>query len=157
MKDATISVAYHEAGHAVIAWRLHLLSNKGASVVPEEGSKGRVHHNRGRGDRPDTASTDSARARVERNVIVALADIEAQQKYSPSSVRSYHGTTDRDHAIDMLMFITEPTSNEFPVHIKLLKLRARNMVRAHWPQIEVVAARLRVSKTLTGNENSRSD
>ena len=51
MEETT--VAYHEAGHAVIAWRLHLLHKKGASIVPNKSSFGRVAAIVGRLDRFD--------------------------------------------------------------------------------------------------------
>jgi hypothetical protein len=142
-------VAYHEAGHAVIAWKLHLLRKAGASIVSDGGSAGRVHTKRGRGDNPELSYSDSARLRVERSVMLSMAGIEAQRKYSPSSVRHGHGGSDRDHAIDMLMCVSEPTSDEFPVYEKLLRIRTRAMVNRWWPQIEAVAAKLLKCETLT--------
>jgi hypothetical protein len=150
MKETT--VAYHEAGHAVIAWRLNMLRKKGASIVREEENVGRVHTHSGRGERPDATSSDSARLRVERGVMLSLAGVEAQRQHSPHSVRRYHWASDRQQAIDMLMFIAEPSSDEFPIYWKLLKVRTRAMVRSHWPQIQAVAARLLVSKSLTSDQ-----
>ncbi len=146
------TVAYHEAGHAVIAWRLHLLRKKGASILREEDEAGRVWTHSGHGERPDLSWSDSSRLRVERSVILSLAGIEAQRRYSPGSVRSYHGSSDREEAMKMLSHVAEPSSDEFPIYWKLLKIRTAAMVRSHWPHIEAVAARLLTSKSLTSDQ-----
>jgi hypothetical protein len=145
----TRALAYHEAGHAAIAWRLRLLRKKGASIVANEYSAGRVHTNLGRGDNPEFSYSDSARFRVERNVMCSMAGIEAQRKCRPSSVRHYHESIDRENAIDWLTRLSEPSNDEFPVYWKLLRIRTRAMVNLFWPQIEAVAAKLLASKTLT--------
>jgi hypothetical protein len=146
------TVAYHEAGHAVIAWRLHLLRKKGASILREAEDVGRVHTHSGRGERPDVSWNDRAHLRVERSVVLSLAGVEAQRKYSPSSVRGHHWASDRDQAIRMLSCIAEPSGDEFPIYWKLLKIRTKEMVRFHWRQIEAVAARLLISKSLSGDQ-----
>lgn len=61
-----VAVAYHEAGHAVVAWaegvRLH-----SATIVPSEGTMGSVTHgNCLRGCKIDYAATDTNRLKAER-------------------------------------------------------------------------------------------
>jgi hypothetical protein len=90
--------------------------------------------------------------RVEKSVVLALAGIEAQRAHSPSSVRGHHWASDRDQAIRMLSFIAEPSGDEFPIYWKLLTIRTRGMVRSHWRQIEAVAARLLISKSLSADQ-----
>ena len=54
------ATAYHEAGHAVIAWRLGMLGKRGASIVPDVDSHGRVHTRRGRGEDGTVSSSNVA-------------------------------------------------------------------------------------------------
>jgi hypothetical protein len=81
--------------------------------------------------------------------MLSMAGIEAQRKYRPGSVRHHHGGSDRDNAINMLMHVSDPTSDEFPVYEKLLRIRTRALVNRWWPQIEAVAAKLLKCETLT--------
>jgi hypothetical protein len=144
-------VAYHEAGHAVIASRFGLLRKKGASIVPENSSSGRVHPRAGRGVDGYTSS-GQAQLLAERHVMMCMAGIEAQRRHNPRSVRPRHFASDRDQAIDWLGTICEFNSDQFAAYWKLLQIRTRDMVHAHWWRIEAVAARLLVSKTLTGDQ-----
>jgi AraC-like DNA-binding protein len=144
-------VAYHEAGHAVIALRLGLLRKKGASIVPNDYSSGRVHPRRGRGEDGDI-SNGQAQLLAERHVMICMAGIEAERRHNPRSARSWHFESDRDQAIDWLGTVCEFSSDQFAAYWKLLQIRTRDMVQAHWWRIEAVAARLLVSKTLTGDQ-----
>lgn len=144
-------VAYHEAGHAVIASRFGLLRKKGASIVPEKNSSGRVHPRAGRGVDGYTLS-GQAQLLAERHVMICMAGIEAQRRHNPRSVRSWHFESDRDQAIDWLGTICAFNSDQFAAYWKLLQIRTRDMVQAHWWRIDAVAARLLVSKTLTGEQ-----
>jgi len=145
-------VAYHEAGHAVIAWRLGLLRKKGASIVPNDYSSGRVHSRRGRGEDGHTSNSGQAQLLAERYVMLCMAGIEAQRRHNPRSARSWQFESDRDQAIDWLGTVCEFSSDQFAAYWKLLQIRTRDMVQLHWKQIEAVAARLLVSKTLTGEQ-----
>jgi len=145
-------VAYHEAGHAVIALRLGLLRKKGVSIVPNDHSRGRVHSRRGRGEDGSISNSGQAQLLGERHVMLCMAGIEAQRRHAPRSVRSWHFENDRDQAIDWLGTVCEISSDQFAAYWKLLQIRTRDMVQAHWKRIEAVAARLLVSKTLTGEQ-----
>jgi hypothetical protein len=144
--------AYHEAGHAVVAWRLHLLDKKGASIIGREDSKGRAHVHTGRGDNPAFSCSDSARLRMEKWVVVAMAGIEAQRRWSPRSVRKYHSSVDYERAKRLFEQVVDIRNEEYPVYWKLLQIRTKNWVNSLWPQIEKIAARLLLRGTLTRDE-----
>jgi ATP-dependent Zn protease len=147
-------VAYHEAGHAVTALTLGIrLRRKGATIIPDEGAYGMVWTQLSFRGRPDEEVTDRMHVRLEREIVVFLAGEHAQREYRSSSVRSYHGDSDRRKAVDLLGYLVpDMSSEEFTLHYKLLSLRAKNMVKAHWPQISAVANALLERKTLTADE-----
>lgn len=154
MSKHTELVAYHEAGHAVIASRFGLLHKKGATIVPDKNvSSGRVQSRMGRGVGAISYTADGrAQLLAERHVMMCMAGIEAQRRHNPRSVRSRHFASDREQAIDWLGTICEFDSDQFAAYWKLLQIRTRDMVQGHWWRIEAVAARLLVSKTLTGDQ-----
>jgi hypothetical protein len=109
------ATAYHEAGHVVAAIAHGKgIRRQGATIIPDlkRGAAGTVYmlkHIPGdpsvagayRGDR----QTGRMQLRIEEDVIVSLAGGVAQRKFRPSSVRSYHWRSDREAAIDLLMYI----------------------------------------------------
>ena len=154
MSKHTELVAYHEAGHAVIAARFGLLHKKGVTIIPEKNiSSGRVQSRMGRGVGVISyTSSGQAQLLAERHVMMCMAGIEAQRRHNPRSVRSWHFESDRDQAIDWLGTICDFSSDQFAAYWKLLRLRTRDLVQSEWWRIEAVAARLLVSKALTGDQ-----
>jgi hypothetical protein len=54
------------------------------------------------GERPDAEAADRGRIRAEKCVLVSLAGIEVQRKFSPGSVRRYHAHADCRNAVDVM-------------------------------------------------------
>lgn len=154
MSLRSVTVTFHEAAHAVIAWKLRLLHKSGASIIPTDHYRGRIVALRGRGGDPLLSNADSARLRVERQVMLALAGMEAERKYTGRPAQRYRENpkSDWNIAIDNLSTICWPSSDAFPVYRKLLRIRTRDMVEFYWPQIEAVAAALMKHKTLTRDQ-----
>ena len=79
------TVAYHEAGHAIAAWRLsgrqHLYR---VTIVPDADSLGSTYHDPFHGIRLDDGD-DSPRVqrRAENAMLIALAGPAAQRRYNP--------------------------------------------------------------------------
>ena len=91
---------------------------------------------------------------MEKHAISRLAGIEAQRKSLPMSVRSYHGQTDYTNCIDVLEdFATSP--EEVEAWIRLLSIRARNLVANDWTQISAIAEALMKRKQLSAREVQR--
>jgi hypothetical protein len=150
-QSAKLSTAFHEAGHAVIAWSLGLKVHS-ATIVPAPGIHGGVEHaNPLRGIHLDYDGSDRARRRAEIAIIVCLAGPVAQQRYKPRSWRSYHGQYDHSQAADLALSLngSDEATN---AHLKYLAIVARDMVAALWPLIERVAGALIERRTLTAAE-----
>lgn len=90
-KQHTVFVAYHKAGHAVASCQLGFGARK-VTIVPTdtaEGSmspKGYVQLHRLEWD----TFTGARLGRFHDKIVVLLAGVEAQRRYSPRSVRSLH-------------------------------------------------------------------
>jgi hypothetical protein len=99
------SVAFHEAGYAVVAWRRGFKVH-GATIVPSLDFLVSVQHaNPLRGIHLEWAGSGRARLRVEAEIVVLLAGPAAQRRFKPRSWRSYHGVSDHERAVDLAMAV----------------------------------------------------
>jgi len=129
ISTANLSTAYHEAGHAVAAWRLNIpLRRKGVTIIPDRarGADGSIFHRQ-------VVSKDIEYDRSNRNVLKAerlaqlsLAGEIAQRRYSPRGMRSYHSESDQEKAIDTLSYFAAD-ARELEAWLKLLHIRTENM------------------------------
>lgn len=145
-------VAYHEAGHAVVARWLHL-KFKMVTIVPGEDSLGHLLHvPTPRSENPELNPwTDRMRLQMERYAMCALAGVAAQRRLRPSSVRSYHGSVDYANVVKRLDCFAGD-DKEITLWARLLAHRVRNLIALRWPAVEAVAAALLERKRLTGDE-----
>src|SRR5688572_6284219 len=160
-----LATAYHEAGHAVAAFEMDLpVRLIGISST----AGGEVRHRSPfyRSIPPDTMKYTRPlqfRDRIERNVIVAIAGVEAQRRFSARSWRRHHSEYDIDQAAEMLSHLAE--GDELTAHFKLLQIRTRNLVAFRWQPVTALAnALVEKSKvfppdkygwTMTGEEARR--
>lgn len=150
-RSARLATAYHEAGHAVIAWKRGL-KVKSATIVPGDGFDGRVRHSSALGRiNIEFDGSDRARIRVETAIVVSLAGPEAQRRFNPRSWRAYHGETDYALVTDLALRAngSPETTQAF---VDWLSLVARDVVVLSWPIIEKVAAALIERNTLSAVE-----
>jgi hypothetical protein len=150
------TTAYHEAGHAVIDW-WHGFRVKKVSIV-------RAHHTLGRTttlrpkydfDNADYFLSAAKYRKLELWIIGLLSGIEAQRVFAPTSVRGHHSHYDDTYVADFLEQLNGFCQEEFDAHLKLLKIRARNLVKRLWPAIEVVANELLDRKEIDAEELHR--
>lgn len=150
-----LTTAYHEAGHAYAAWLFRIgFRRQALSVVPKEDYAGMFSHNGlGLGRHPEFDGSDRARIRLERHVVMGLAGIEAQRKFRPSSVRSYHAASDYRKAHKVVSTLVAD-GEELHAYLKLLQIRARKLVTASaaWPIISALAVALAERGTLSHRE-----
>src|SRR5580692_7814324 len=96
--DVLKATASHEAGHAMAAWHLKIPFGRGKhalSIVPDDMAQGHfISKFILRGRSLDVSTTDADRLKMERVVVVRLAGLVAQQRFKPSSVRNWHGSSD---------------------------------------------------------------
>lgn len=148
------ATAFHEAGTAVAAVHLRVgIGRLGVSIVPSEGSAGTCHALKTFSGNPDAHATDRMRLGAEKRAIILFAGPAAQRKYRSSSIRNYHGHSDRHSAIDLMDYFVG-SNRELEAYLNWLRIRAEQLVANPfaWKTIEAVAAALFESKHLTARE-----
>jgi len=145
------ATAYHEVGHAVAA--LHeKMRIRSATVIPSRGFSGQVSHESPlSGIRLDIGETDRAKIRAQRLIVIALAGPAAQKRFNPGSLRSYHGESDHEIAVDLATRLNS-SEKSTDAYLKWLSIVADDRVSASWRQIEAVAKALLVRGTLSKSE-----
>jgi hypothetical protein len=147
------ATAYHEAGHAVACYCLGV-KVKSATVVPDkdQGTHGHARHeNMFRGLDPEIDLSGRVRLQMERKIIISLAGVAAQRRYSRQSWRSHHGRSDFRAAADLALRIggDGDGANRF---LRWLELQTDRLVENRWQDIERVARALLERRILTGSE-----
>jgi hypothetical protein len=158
-----LSIAYHEAGHAVAAYFLHIPFGKkfAVSIIGDEESAGGVlHRNRLRKD--DLILSGSAgrvseggaeRLRAEKLAMFYMAGEIAQRKHNPRSVRSWHGSTDRRFASDVMSRLFGE-GDLLRASLRFLRLRTEYLIETPyvWDCVVAVATAVLEKRILTGSE-----
>jgi hypothetical protein len=147
------TVAYHEAGHAVIAF-FESIPIKRVSIVPGDEHRGHVKHaDILRSCHPDADRSNRNRLRMERLVRMLLAGIVAQREYRPRSVRHWHSHSDYKNALECIDYFTtsmrETEAYANLLHIQVEQTLAREEV---WFIVRRLAARFLEKRELFGRE-----
>jgi len=147
-------IAYHEAGHAVIGWRLRTRVRR-ASIRPEnDGSAGHVLMVKFRkGWDPDLLDEYVVRRRLEPQIISLFAGVIAERRFTGRRHNWTGAGYDLHEAAGLVLHCVG--GNPGPVFTKYsawLWETAKERVEGHWPQIEAVAAALLESETMTGQQ-----
>ncbi len=145
------ATAYHEAGHAIAAWRLRLKVHSG-TIVPAPDYSGQVKHESPlRRTRLDIDGSDRARMRAESAIIVSLAGPAAQKRFNPRSWRSHHGEYDFKLVTDLALRLNGDGKTA-TAYCTWLSIVADNLVSANWQWVEIIAQALLARGTLSGDE-----
>jgi hypothetical protein len=151
MARGDLPTAFHEAGHAVAAWRRGLKIHS-VTIVPTPEFRGHIQHaNPLQGIHLDYDGSPRARLRAEAAIVVCLAGPEAQRRFSPRSWRSFHGATDHELAADLAMSLNG-SDEAVNAHLKWLSIVTRDEIAVWWPLVEKVAHALVRERTLTAVE-----
>jgi ATP-dependent Zn protease len=143
--------AYHEAGHAFMAWRLRLAIMR-ITVVPKGDTSGlTVHSNPLRGISLEWDDSDRARMRTERAIKVCLAGPAAQRMYNPRSWRRYHGESDHDRAVDLALRMWG-SGEQALLYLRLLGNSVRTDLSLWWRSVDALAATLIEKRVLNGSQ-----
>jgi ATP-dependent Zn protease len=146
--------AYHEAGHAFVAWR-ERLPVKRATIKPHDGLLGAVRHGSGfmakqLADIDRAEITPAIRGKLEKHIRVLLAGWLAERHYDrAANEESAH--TDFRNAIDYMMVMTS-SQREMDLYFALLRYQTTTMLRIGWPHVKALAAALLESETLRGKD-----
>lgn len=90
--------AYHEAGHAVMAYILRI-GLKEVTIIPDEDYLGKFTHGRGRNIQPEWDYDQKTRPEIERQAMVTLGGNVAEhlltgKKHIAGSYEDYHKVVD---------------------------------------------------------------
>ena len=155
LTKALESTAYHEAGHAVAAWNVHVRAES-ISIIPDP-NNGSLGRHIGRpyftGMRPDLDNSPRVQRRLEHKALVCLAGPAAQRRFNPRGYRHHHAEDDYRQAIDLLSYIVGDP-NELSAYVGLIEIRARNFVRIPrmWAAIRGLASALLDRGEIPGRE-----
>lgn len=142
-------VAYHEAGHAVIAMLQHLPVDR-VTIDPNGEALGHAEHDtfymtEEEGDNSGIVEWEQIRA--EANARVALAGEIAQRMHDQNSVDPEHAASDRAKFSDCLLRLSADES-EREAYAHLLRLQTENKLRTNWGAVERVAELLLIHTTI---------
>lgn len=150
------SAAYHEAGHAVVAW-YHNVKIKRVTISPDKDFLGRAQHrNPIEGINTAWDLSTRARLRMEYLVHVCLAGPLAQRRFSLMGFRRSHADDDCRQAGDLLNdFVV--SHEEFKAYFRLLEIQTQNLLDLDylWQRVKALAAVLLERETLSGTEVRR--
>ena len=147
------STAYHEAGHAAVAFELRVTIKK-ATIEPEGDSWGHIsHHNLLHGKDIEQDNSNTNRWRMEKLVMVALAGRHAEKRFNPKGVSRHSDDQDRHDSVDLLSYFCGGT-DEIEAYFKLLDLWTQGHLRKPWVWIGVkrLAEALIEHDTLKGRQ-----
>ncbi len=141
-KSQIEATAYHEAGHAVIAYLLGY-KPQSATIVPTVDTAGHViiHANPLHGFQLDIDGSDEARLRVESAITICFAGPIAQKRHNPRSRRKAHGQWDYDTIAELGLRVCG-SGEQATAFIRWHEIVARDLVQAHWLHIARVAGQL---------------
>jgi hypothetical protein len=140
-KSQIEATAYHEAGHAVIAYLLGYRPQS-VTIVPTADTAGHIiHANPLHGFQLDIDGSDEARLRVENVVTICFAGLIAQKRYNPRSWRRAHGQWDYEKIAELGLRVCG-SGEQATAFIRWREIVACDMVKAHWPRIQLVAGQL---------------
>jgi ATP-dependent Zn protease len=142
--------AYHEAGHAVVAF-IERVAIHSITIDACRDYAGRViRANPYQGIKPNIDNTLRSRNRVRAVVRVLLAGFMAQKMKDPNSYRSHHDKTDRQTATDLIRLIASPKTPD--ASLKVLGLDVKDTLTAQWYRVEALAQELLKQRTLSQKE-----
>lgn len=136
------SSAYHEAGHAVVAYSLHIsLGRKGVTIVPDFESHflGSTHIVLRLRANPEYATSARVHVLIENYAVMCIAGDEAERKFS--SRRTFGGQRDLQNAVELLDYISG-SSEIANARLRVAQLQARSRINNFWEPIVAVATKL---------------
>lgn len=139
------ATAYHEAGHAVVAYRLGA-EVRHVTIVPDHDSRGHFAH----GDLFCALGRGSDRANLERAIKICLAGPLAQKRFRRRSYCRRNGRQDYDCATGLARYLAGSAGErEF---LRYQERRTHALVEHYWNEIELVARALLERDELSGTE-----
>jgi hypothetical protein len=152
--EALKATAYHEAGHAVMAW-IQKVRLKGASIIADKDSAGHCLHEKLLKIREGgLLLTPRGRDCGEKHILICLAGGVAQTQFNPQGTRRSHMQADWDEAAAVALVLNNGDGKGTGIYLEWLVHRAKNLIalRQNWLLVEAVAPELFCKTKLTGRE-----
>src|SRR3954462_3723930 len=122
------SVAYHEAGHAVVAWVKELELHH-VTIEAEDFMVGHVTHERFTDEEnPEWSESPGTRQRIQDNIQVSLAGAQAQRKLGDDPDSIEHGRAGDAADANRLMALLTEDWDEQGMYWELLKYQTKKMI-----------------------------
>jgi hypothetical protein len=148
-----LDFAYHEAGHALIAYRLGLPVGE-VSIQPTESTAGWVRYQQPLAEIIQSGDTsDERRIRMERCAMVCLAGREAQMRFNFEELQEDDYRVDLDLITQALNQFSH-CEEEVLIYEKLLEVRTRQLLDQPmaWEMVTGLATALLKNETMSGEE-----
>jgi hypothetical protein len=136
-----LAAAYREAGHVVAALTQSHADHSAAFMRTVELRGPIVDENAPRGAKLGLGTSDGARLRAERAILVRLAGPAAQKRHAPRSWRKWHGESDLKQARDLASSVSSSPSAAHAL-VARLGIAADDLIAARWSLVERVASAL---------------
>lgn len=152
--DKRVQTAYHEAGHAVVAFELR----RGVTVVtivPSDENMGHIQESKQPSSRPDINSDAATGYRIEREIQILLAgEIAAAKLCGREPEMGEHGSVEDYKLAAKFAFRVGGDEEETTAYLTWLFIRTRNMVKNDrvWFPITKLAGVLLERKEMSGRE-----
>jgi ATP-dependent Zn protease len=146
---STERVAFHEAGHAVVAFHLKRKFRR-VTIAPAGRSLGHTRFFPLDNFHPDYQNSARTRRLMDSEIMIDLAGLEAE--YLKMGRRSLKGgQSDIDQAAD-LAWHAQGGGRAVSRYFRQLQVASRNLLREHWSEVESLATALLEQITLTEDE-----
>ena len=150
MKVPIQAIAYHEAGHAVTAWRIGL-KFRYVTIKPDDDSLGHLKHRKvPRSFNPEISNSDRTFMYWQRRIVAGFAGQIAEGEFLGKHPR--HGfESDDQNAINAAEYLTG-SKKQWQKYLDYCWAVAEDTVEASWKDIKSVAAALLERETLSYEE-----
>lgn len=150
---STVATAFHEAGHAVVGYRLTGDVPKKISVIEDDdGSVGRTHNRHfPKSFRPEKRLTTRTRQRLADETVTILAGFAAERNYT-GKANCAGAKADFEGAKIYAKLAAGGDPEGMAAYLKWCGFLARNAVEKNWVQIGRFARRLADAGELEGRE-----
>lgn len=149
-EDTRTATAYHEAGHAVMAFLAGVTINS-ISIIADEGSNGRVHHrNPLRHTNLDDDTSDRAYDRARKMIRICLAGSVAESLFERSFSKDGSGA-DYETAVEIAVRLTGSAVGAKPL-IELQLRQVFQIMKENWRLVETLAGELLIRSEMSGSD-----
>jgi Peptidase family M41 len=148
------AIAYHEAGHAVMSFKLKRAVLRVSIVPDDDGNLGHVLNSTMPSLYSDTYSLNDAtfQTNVIRAILISYAGPLAEER-SAGKPNTDGAAGDRAKIVDLALHVL-PEENERDLFLRWLEARARNLISSppNWVQIQGLATALLSTPSMSGSK-----